>query len=135
MSYSNILIPEGGEVISIHNGKLQVPSNPIIPFIEGDGTGPDIWRASKRVFDAAVSKAYLGDRVIHWMEVFAGAKSFHKFGNWLPDETITAFSQFLVGIKPIRWWLSVEQAEATCWSPSRCTPGNAERSSPSFATV
>lgn len=85
--------------ITIQNGKLNVPDNPIIPFIEGDGTGPDIWRASVRVFNAAVEKAYGGKRKIEWKEVFAGQKSFDKFGTWLPDETIEAFKDHLVGIK------------------------------------
>jgi isocitrate dehydrogenase len=78
---------------------LQVPNNPIIPFIEGDGTGPDIWAASVRVFDAAVAKAYGGTRKIEWKEVLAGEKAFEKTGNWLPDETVTAFGDYLVGIK------------------------------------
>src|SRR5690554_3626911 len=78
---------------------LQVPNNPIIPFIEGDGIGPDIWAASVRVFDAAVRKAYAGDRKIEWKEVLAGEKAHDKTGNWLPDETVTAFSEYLVGIK------------------------------------
>ena len=83
------------EKITIQNGKLNVPDNPIIPFIEGDGTGPDIWRASVRVFDAAVAKAYGGKRKIDWKEVFAGQKAFDKFNNWLPDETIAAFKEYL----------------------------------------
>jgi isocitrate dehydrogenase len=78
---------------------LQVPNNPIIPFIEGDGIGPDIWAASVRVFDAAVAKAYGGDRKIEWKEVLAGEKAFEQTGNWLPDATVTAFSDYLVGIK------------------------------------
>jgi isocitrate dehydrogenase len=78
---------------------LQVPNNPIIPFIEGDGIGPDIWAASVRVFDAAVAKAYAGDRKIEWKEVLAGEKAFDQTGNWLPDETVTAFGEYLVGIK------------------------------------
>jgi isocitrate dehydrogenase len=81
------------------NQKLSVPDNPIIPFIEGDGTGPDIWRASVRVFDAAVAKAYGGSRAIAWKEVLAGEKAFAQTGNWLPDETLAAFRQYLVGIK------------------------------------
>jgi isocitrate dehydrogenase len=81
------------------NQQLHVPDNPVIPLIEGDGTGPDIWRASVRVFDAAVAKAYGGARAIAWMEVLAGEKAFAKTGNWLPDETLTAFRQYLVGIK------------------------------------
>jgi isocitrate dehydrogenase len=99
MAYQMVKVPEGGAKISIKDGKLQVPDNPILPFIEGDGTGRDIWRASVRVFDAAVEKAYGGKRKIHWMEVFAGEKSFHLFNTWLPDETIQAFTEFLVGIK------------------------------------
>jgi len=96
---SNITPPHGGQKVTIKNGVLQVPSNPIIPFIEGDGTGRDIWRASKRVFDAAVEKAYQGDREIAWMEVFAGEKAFNKFDSWLPEETIEVFREYLVGIK------------------------------------
>src|SRR5258706_7296692 len=78
---------------------LNIPDNPIIPFIEGDGTGPDIWRASVRVMDAAVEKAYNGKRKIEWKEVLAGEKAFNKTGNWLPDETLDAFREYLVGIK------------------------------------
>ena len=88
-----------GEKIGISGGKLAVPNNPIIPFIEGDGTGPDIWKASVRVFDAAVAKAYGGKKKISWMEVYAGEKSFNQFNNWLPDETVDAFRDYLVGIK------------------------------------
>jgi isocitrate dehydrogenase len=85
--------------IAISNGRLQVPDNPVIPFIEGDGTGPDIWRASVRVFDAAVSKAYSGKRRVQWKEVLAGEKSFKQLNTWLPDETLDAFRAYLVGIK------------------------------------
>ncbi len=85
--------------ITVQNGALRVPDHPIIPFIEGDGTGPDIWRASVRVLDAAVEKAYGGRRRIEWMEVFAGEKAFRKFNTWLPDETVDAFREYLVGIK------------------------------------
>lgn len=88
-----------GEKISIKNGVLNVPHNPVIPFIEGDGTGPDIWRATKRVLDAAVEKAYNGNRKIEWKEVLAGEKAFNQTGNWLPDETLEAFKEYLVGIK------------------------------------
>lgn len=91
--------PEGGASITIDNGNLQVPDNPIVPFIEGDGTGPDIWRATVRVLDAAVEKAYGGKRKIHWMEVYAGQKSFDLAGSWLPDETIAACREYLVSIK------------------------------------
>jgi len=99
MSYSIVKVPENGEKISIENGKLQVPDQPILPFIEGDGTGRDIWKASVKVFDAAVQKAYGGQRKIHWMEVYAGQKAYDNFGSWLPDETVEAFKEFLVGIK------------------------------------
>jgi isocitrate dehydrogenase len=85
--------------ISLKNGRLVVPDDPIIPFIEGDGTGPDIWRASVRVLDAAVEKAYGGKKKIAWKEVYAGEKSFKQFNNWLPDETVAAFRQYYVGIK------------------------------------
>jgi isocitrate dehydrogenase len=91
--------PPAGEKISIANGKLTVPNNPILPFIRGDGTGPDIWAASVRVFDAAVQKAYGGKRKISWFEVFAGETAKNKFDNWLPDDTVEAFREYLVGIK------------------------------------
>jgi isocitrate dehydrogenase len=87
------------EKIRIENGKLLVPENPIIPYIEGDGTGPDIWRASVRVFDAAVQKVYGGKRKVEWKEVLAGEKAFKLTGNWLPDQTLTDFREYLVGIK------------------------------------
>jgi isocitrate dehydrogenase len=98
MAYTTCTVPAGGK-ISISNGKLNVPNNPVIPFIRGDGTGPDIWAASVRVFDAAVAKAYDGAKKISWMEVFAGETSKNKFDNWLPDDTVAAFQEFLVGIK------------------------------------
>src|ERR1041384_4953781 len=98
MAYTNLTPPAGGK-ISIINGKLQVPDQPILPFIRGDGTGPDIWAASQRVFDAAVQKAYGGKRKVSWFEVFAGETSFQKFNNWLPDDTVEAFKDYLVGIK------------------------------------
>src|SRR5262245_15852089 len=85
--------------ITTSGGRLQVPDNPVIPFIEGDGTGPDIWRASVRVLDAAVDKAYGGRRRVQWKEVLAGEKAFNQTGNWLPDETLDAFRTYLVGIK------------------------------------
>src|SRR5690348_4151877 len=94
-----IKVPEGGSKIALRGGKLDVPDRPILPFIEGDGTGPDIWRASVRVFDAAVQKAYGGKRKIAWMEVYAGEKAFKRFNNWLPDDTVEAFTTYLVGIK------------------------------------
>src|SRR5438045_3745287 len=98
-TFKDVTVPANGQAISIKGGKLNVPDHPILPFIEGDGTGPDIWRASVRVFDAAVEKAYKGKRKIAWMEVFAGEKAFKRFNNWLPDDTVAAFQEFLVGIK------------------------------------
>ncbi|WP_322793758.1 NADP-dependent isocitrate dehydrogenase [Bellilinea sp.] len=91
--------PQSGEKIRMEGGQLMVPDQPIIPFVEGDGTGRDIWRASQRVFDAAVEKAYGGKRKIHWLEVLAGEKAFQQTGNWLPEETLAAFREYLVGIK------------------------------------
>jgi isocitrate dehydrogenase len=91
--------PPQGAKISIRNGKLIVPGNPIIPFIEGDGTGPDIWRACVRVMDAAVQKVYGGRRKIHWLEIYAGEKSNKLYGSWLPDETVAACREYLVSIK------------------------------------
>jgi isocitrate dehydrogenase len=99
MTDKTFRIPEDGNLISIDNGMLNVPDSPIIPFIEGDGIGPDIWRAAQRVFDMAIAQAYSGRRRIHWMEVFAGEKAFNRSGSWLPDETIEAFRKYLVGIK------------------------------------
>ncbi len=99
MAYQFITVPETGEKIRIDDGKLSVPDRPILPFVEGDGTGRDIWRASHRVFDAAVNLAYGNHRKIEWMEVYAGEKAYHKLGSWLPDETVDAFDEFLVGIK------------------------------------
>ena len=97
--YSIVQVPVNGQRISKDGNLLVVPDHPIIPFIEGDGTGPDIWRASQRVLDAAVKTAYNGKRQIEWMEVFAGQKAFDRFQTWLPEETLTAFKEFLVGIK------------------------------------
>jgi len=84
-----------GSTITIDNGKLNVPNDPIIPFIEGDGIGPDIWAASVRVLDAAVEKAYGGDKKIHWHEVYAGQKAFDKTGEWLPQQTLTDIENFV----------------------------------------
>ncbi|MEA4908898.1 MAG: NADP-dependent isocitrate dehydrogenase [Chloroflexi bacterium] len=99
MTYKYIQVPEAGEKIAFENGKLAVPDCPIIPFIEGDGIGPDVWRAARRVIDAAVHKAYAGKRSIAWTEVYAGQKSFDRFANWLPEETLEALKEFTVGIK------------------------------------
>jgi isocitrate dehydrogenase len=98
MPYQDLTPPAGGK-ISIANGKLSVPEEPILPFIRGDGTGPDIWAASQRVFDAAVQMAYAGRRKVSWFEVFAGEVAFKKFNRWLPDDTVEAFKEYLVGIK------------------------------------
>ena len=97
--YKLSAVPRNGERITFADGKLNVPSKPIIPFVEGDGTGPDIWRASVRVFDAAVEKAYGGERKIEWMEVFAGEKAHKQFNDWLPQETVDAMQEFRVSIK------------------------------------
>jgi isocitrate dehydrogenase len=98
MAYKDITPPAGGK-ISIKDGKLVVPENPVLPFIRGDGTGPDIWAASQLVFDEAVKKAYGGKRKVSWFEVFAGETAKNKFDNWLPDDTVDAFREYLVGIK------------------------------------
>src|SRR5438067_1121706 len=98
MAYKDVTPPPGDKIIN-QNGRLNVPDNPILPFIRGDGTGPDIWAASQRVFDAAVQKAYGAIRRVLWFEVFAGETAFNKFNNWLPDDTVEAFKDFLVGIK------------------------------------
>ena len=98
MAYQKAVAPSGDK-ITIHNGQIQCPDNPVIPFIRGDGTGPDIWAASVRVFDAAVEKAYKGSRKISWFEVFAGETAKNQFDDWLPEETVTAFRDYLVGIK------------------------------------
>ena len=98
-AYKLAKVPSNGERITYENGVLGVPNNPIIPFVEGDGTGADIWRASVRVFDAAVEKAYGGERQVAWMEVFAGEKAFTQFKDWLPQETVDAMREFRVSIK------------------------------------
>ncbi|MBS1961279.1 MAG: NADP-dependent isocitrate dehydrogenase [Bdellovibrionales bacterium] len=97
--FKTLTAPKSGERITISNGKLNVPNNPVIPFIEGDGTGPDIWKSSQAVFDAAVEKAYGGKRKIEWFEVYAGEKAFNKYNDWLPEDTLTALKHYLVGIK------------------------------------
>ena len=99
--FKRINIPSNGEKITVENGKLKVPGNPIIAFIEGDGTGPDIWRASKLVFDEAVKKAYGGKKKIAWMEIYAGEKALSVYGKnkWLPEETVEAIREYIVAIK------------------------------------
>ena len=99
MPNPTIQSPENGQKITIREGKLLVPDHPILPFVEGDGTGRDIWRASQRVFDAATRLAYSGTRKIEWLEVLAGEKAYQKVGSWLPEDTVQAFNEFLVGIK------------------------------------
>ncbi|HEX2613520.1 MAG TPA: isocitrate/isopropylmalate family dehydrogenase, partial [Fibrobacteria bacterium] len=102
-SFQHIKVPAGGQPITLNkaNGALVVPDQPIIPFIEGDGTGPDIWKSAQHVLDEAVRKTYGGKRKIAWMEVYAGEKSLSVYGEnqWLPEETLTAFKEYLVGIK------------------------------------
>jgi isocitrate dehydrogenase len=97
--YKFAKVPARGEAVTLTNGVLSVPDHPIVPFVEGDGTGPDIWRASVRVFDAAVERAYSGQRKVEWMEVFAGEKAFKQYQDWLPQETIDAMAEFRVSIK------------------------------------
>ncbi|CAH1222546.1 Isocitrate dehydrogenase [NADP] [Paenibacillus plantiphilus] len=99
MQFEKFALPTEGQKITIDNGVLNVPNNPIIPFIEGDGTGRDIWKASKRVLDAAVEKAYNGEKSIAWYEVFAGEKAFNQYGEWLPADTLTAIREYIVAIK------------------------------------
>src|ERR1700720_67719 len=98
-SYNNLSVPANGKPIEYSGGKFQIPDNPIIPFIEGDGTGRDIWKASRRVFDAAVERAYGGKRKVAWFEIYAGEKAFNQFKQWLPDETVDAARDFRVSIK------------------------------------
>src|SRR5579862_6356014 len=98
-SYNGKAIPADGQVIEYKDGKFVIPDRPIIPYIEGDGTGRDIWKASERVFDAAVKLAYGGKRKIAWFEVFAGEKAFNEFKQWLPDETVEAIRDFRIAIK------------------------------------
>src|ERR1700681_1395323 len=98
-SYNGVAVPSDGKVIEYSGGEFRVPDNPIIPFIEGDGTGRDIWKASRRVFDAAVEKAFGGKRKIEWLEVFAGEKAYRQFQEWLPQDTVDAIRDFRVAIK------------------------------------
>src|SRR5246500_2146325 len=98
-SYNGLALPKDGASIEYANGKFTVPNNPIIPFIEGDGTGRDIWKASQRVFDAAVEKAYGGRRAIKWFEIFAGEKAYRQFNSWLPDDSVNAARDLRVSIK------------------------------------
>src|SRR5580704_12893998 len=97
--FNSLTPPTSGTPITRKSGQLVVPDDPIIPFIEGDGTGPDIWRASVRVFDGAIQKAYGGSKKVEWLEVLAGEKAFNETGNWLPDQTLVDFKRYLIGIK------------------------------------
>lgn len=97
--FDKVIVPENGQKITFSNGKINVPNNPIIPFIEGDGIGPDIWSASVNVFDSAVQKAYNGEKKISWMEIYAGEKAQQTYGEWLPQDTFNAIKEFLVAIK------------------------------------
>ena len=99
MTFNHLPVPADGEAIEVRDGKFIIPDNPIIPFIEGDGTGRDIWKASRRVFDAAVENAYGGDRRVVWYEIFAGQKAYDQFESWLPDDTLAAIRQFHIAIK------------------------------------
>src|SRR5215475_13126318 len=98
-SYNGIAVPKDGKAIQYADCKYTIPDQPIIPFIEGDGTGRDIWKASQRVFDAAVEKAFGGKRRLIWYEIFAGEKAFNKFGQWLTDDSVKAISEYVVAIK------------------------------------
>src|SRR6201982_3872413 len=98
-TYNGLELPKDGAAIEYNNGQYQIPDNPIIPFIEGDGTGRDIWEAAQRVFDAAVEKAYDGRRNIKWFEIFAGEKAYRQFSNWLPDDSVSAARDLRVSIK------------------------------------
>ena len=98
-TFNGIEVPAEGQKITVDGARLVVPDRPVIPFIEGDGTGRDIWRASERVFDAAVERAYGGARRVVWYEIFAGEKAFNQFGEWLPDDTLKAISEYVVSIK------------------------------------
>ena len=98
-SYNGVSLPKDGEAIQYADGKFQIPDHPIIPYIEGDGIGRDIWRASQRVFDAAVQKAYGGKRAVKWFEIFAGEKAYRDFKTWLPDDSVNAARDLRVSIK------------------------------------
>ncbi len=143
-SYNGLELPKSGQPIEYSDGKFQVPDNPIIPFIEGDGTGRDIWKASQRVFDAAVEKAYGGKRAIQWFEIFAGEKAYRQFSTWLPDDSVSAARDLRVSIKgPLdhagRRWHPVLECRSTpvarplCLRaprevlPGRAQPGEAPR--------
>ncbi len=134
-AYNNVPVPVDGEPIQFRDGRFVVPDAPIIPFIEGDGTGPDIWRAARAVFDAAVAKAYAGRRRVAWYEIFAGEKAFSKFNNWLPQDTLDAIQEFRIAIKgplttPVGGGirsLNVSLRQLlnlyVCWRPVRYYPG------------
>ena len=134
-SYNEVPVPENGNAISFTDGKLVVPDNPIIPYIEGDGTGRDIWKATARVCDAAVEKSYGGKRRVFWFEVFAGEKAFRQFGEWLPQGTLDAIKEFHVaikgplttpvggGIRSLNVALRQLMNLYACWRPVKYIPG------------
>jgi isocitrate dehydrogenase len=134
-AFNNVPVPADGEPIRFQDGRFVIPDTPIIPFIEGDGTGPDIWRASRAVFDAAVAKAYGGKRRIAWYEIFAGEKAFSRFNNWLPQDSLDAIKEFRIAIKgplttPVGGGirsLNVSLRQLlnlyVCWRPVRYYPG------------
>ena len=127
-SYNDNPVPSDGAPIGYSEGRFQIPDNPILPYIEGDGTGRDIWKASRRVFDLAVAKAYNGKRRVAWYEVFAGEKAFAKFHTWLPDDTVAAMGELRVAIKGP---LTTPWAGASARSTSRC--GKSSTSTPASA--
>src|ERR1700722_5541152 len=135
-SYNGLSLPQGGEVIQYADGKYTIPDHPIIPFIEGDGTGRDIWRASQRVFDAAVEKAYGGKRSVKWFEIYAGEKAYSKFQTWLPDDSVTPAPDRGARSKaPPPPRSAVESALSTspCGKSWTCTPASAPSSTtPAF---
>src|SRR5579862_3354212 len=134
-SYNNTPVPENGHAIGYENGKFSIPDNPVIPYIEGDGTGRDIWKASQRVFDAAVHRAFAGKRRIAWYEVFAGEKAFRQFGEWLPQGTLDAIKEFRIaikgplttpvggGIRSLNVALRQLMNLYACWRPVKYIPG------------
>ncbi|HET7841479.1 MAG TPA: isocitrate/isopropylmalate family dehydrogenase, partial [Terriglobia bacterium] len=134
-AFNGVAVPSEGAAIGYENGQFVVPSNPVIPFIEGDGTGRDIWKASRRVFDAAVEKVFSGKRRVVWYEVFAGEKAFRQFGEWLPQGTLDAIRKFRIAIKgplttPVGGGirsLNVALRQLlnlyACWRPVKYIPG------------
>jgi isocitrate dehydrogenase len=128
LTLDRLSVPKEGHRIEVRDGRLLVPDDPIIPFIEGDGTGPDIWRATRRILDAAVQAAYGGKRRVVWFEVYAGEQANREFGEWLPADTLRAFEHFVVGIKgPLTTPVGAGSVPSTwpCGSFWTCTPVSA----------